>query len=196
MRTSWPLGVAFAFIVGGRALGLALAPVLLVTQPIALLLLSPLLLHLVLLAGLLDPRLYVALALPICLAQCAIGYELGVRGSARFKRWVEVRLTGGELAAAMLRWLHRSAPVALFLVPGPIMCAAAGITGVAARLFYATMIVAQVFWVAACLAFGVAVTEQIATLRDFVMQHVVPLTGVTMSLAIARHLYRRWCTIC
>lgn len=173
-------------------MGVALAPVLLVTQPAALLLLSPFLIHLVLVAGLIDPWLYAGIALPVCLFQCVIGYLLGAHGAPHVKHWIGQLVAGSSTARSMLLWLDRAAPLVLLAIPGPIICAAAGASGVGTRVFYPWMVTAQIAWVGATLAFGLALTRQIAYAQEFAFRHLLPLTALTAGWVVTRYVYRRW----
>jgi membrane protein YqaA with SNARE-associated domain len=170
---------AFGALMGGRALGLALLPMLLVRAPALLLLLSPMLAHLVLAQPLLEPLPYFAAALAGSILQGAIAYQFGLALGDKARIWLEGRGAATHPATTWtLAWMKRAAPLVLLTLAGPPVCALAGVARVRPVVVYPIMVLAQVIWVGACWLFGSAVPEQLAQIHTFVETHVVELSIV------------------
>ncbi len=177
---AWLAG--FGAVMGARAIGLALLPVLLVEAPALLLLLSPMLTHLVLAGPVLGPLVYFVAALASSIIQGAVAYEFGLALGDKARIWLEGRGAATHAATTrLLRWLERAAPLVLIAFAGPPVCALAGVSRLRAVVFYPVMIVAQVLWVGACYLFGAAVTEQLALVYAFVETHVVELSALALT---------------
>lgn len=190
-RKRW--AAAFGLVMAARGLGLALLPVLLVEAPVALLALSPILAHLILTAALLPAWLYFVAGLGTSIVQSVIAYRFGVVLGAHALTWLEGRGAATHAATTrILAWMQRAAPAVLIAMAGPIVCALAGVSQLRARVFYPSMLVAQVVWVAACFWFGSAVTEQIGLIRELVAAHVVELTLVGVAWVGGAQLWKRW----
>lgn len=168
---------AFAGVMGMRALGLALLPVLLVEAPALLLVLSPMLANLVLAGPVLGPVLFFAAGLAGSILQGAIAYHFGLALGEKARIWLEGRGAATHAATTwILVWLERAAPLVLLAMAGPPVCALAGVARLRAIVFYPVMIVAQVLWVGACFLFGAAVTEQLELIYAFIEAHVLELS--------------------
>lgn len=164
---------------GGRALGLALLPALLVQAPALLLLLSPMLAHLVLAQPALGPLPYFAAALGGSILQGAVAYQFGLALGDKARIWLEGRGAATHQATTrIMAWMERAAPLVLLTLAGPPVCALAGVSRVRPLVFYPLMILAQVIWIGACWLFGAAVPEQLAQVHEFVETHVVELSVV------------------
>jgi membrane protein YqaA with SNARE-associated domain len=182
----------FGTLMGGRALGLALLPLLLVQAPAVLLLLSPMLAHLVLTGPLLGPVVYFASALAASILQGAVAYQFGLALGDKARIWLEGRGAATHAATTrLLAWLERAAPVVLLAFAGPPVCALAGVSRLRAIVFYPVMVVAQVLWVGLCYVFGTAVTEQLEQVHGFVETYVVELSAVAVCWVGGSWLYKR-----
>jgi len=187
---AWLAG--FAAVMGARAVGLALLPVLLVEAPALLLVLSPMLAHLVLTGPVLGAWMYFAAALTGSILQGAIAYHFGLALGDKARIWLEGRGAATHAATTrILVWMERAAPLVLIAFAGPPVCALAGVARVRAIVFYPVMIVAQILWVGACFLFGAAVTEQIEIIHAFVEQHVVELSAVAIVWVGGGWLWKR-----
>lgn len=183
--------VAFTIVMGARATGLALLPVLLVEAPLVLLLLSPILTHLVLTGAILSPWLYFSVGIGTSIVQSLIAYWFGLRLGERAQLWLEGRGAATHaLTTRVLGWMKKAAPVVLIAMAGPPVCALAGVARVRAAVFYPAMLVAQLLWVGACYWFGAAVTEQVEDVRRFVALHLIELTALALALVGGRQLWK------
>ena len=168
---------AFGTLMGGRAVGLALFPVLLVEAPALLLVVSPMLTHLVLAQALLGPVAFFAAGLAGSVLQGAVAYHFGLALGDKARIWLEGRGAATHQATTrLLAGLERAAPLVLLLFAGPPVCALAGVSRVRAWMFYPVMILAQVLWIGACWVFGAALPEQLAEIHAFVKAHVLELS--------------------
>ena len=183
----------FSAVVVTRAVGAAFAPALISRSPLALILLSPFLAHLVFAAGLLDPVSFFAGALTISIVQCLLGHRFGLIWGERAHAWIAARGLASDAAMArVLGWLATAAPWVLLAIPGPITCAMAGVARVDGARFYAPMLAAQLLWVAGCYLFGSALTAWIALAQAWVQEHVVVLTAIASGVVLARWAWVRW----
>jgi membrane protein DedA with SNARE-associated domain len=183
--------VAFTVVMGARVTGLALLPVLLVQAPLILLILSPILAHLVLTGAILPPWSYFLGGLATSIVQSLIAYWFGLQLGERARLWLEGRGAATHaLTTRVLGWMKKAAPVVLFAMAGPPVCALAGVAKVRAAVFYPAMLAAQLFWVGICYWFGAAVTEQVELVREFVARHLIELTAIALALVGGRQLWK------
>jgi membrane protein DedA with SNARE-associated domain len=183
--------VAFTVVMGARATGLALLPILLVEAPLLLLLLSPILTHLVLTGAILSPWIYFSVGIGTSIVQSLIAYWFGLRLGERAQLWLEGRGAATHaLTTRVLGWMKKAAPVVLIAMAGPPVCALAGVSRVRAAVFYPAMLAAQLVWVGACYWFGAAVTEQVELVRAFVAMHLIELTALGLALVGGRQLWK------
>jgi membrane protein DedA with SNARE-associated domain len=183
--------IAFTVVMGARLTGLALLPVLLVSAPLILLVLSPILAHLVLTGAILPPYTYFVGALATSIVQSLIAYWFGLQLGERARLWLEGRGAATHaLTTRVLGWMKKASPVVLFAMAGPPVCALAGVAKVRGAVFYPAMLAAQLFWVGICYWFGAAVTEQVELVREFVARHLIELTAIALVLVGGRQLWK------
>jgi membrane protein DedA with SNARE-associated domain len=182
----------FAGVMGARALGLALLPVLLVKSPALLLVISPMLAHLVLTGPVLGPVVFFAAGLAGSIVQGALAYHFGLALGDKARVWLEGRGAATHAATTrVLEWMERAAPLVLIAMAGPPVCALAGVSRLRAGVFYPVMIFAQILWVGACFLFGTAVTEQLELVHAFVERHVVELSALAIVWVGGTYLWKR-----
>jgi len=185
------LAGAFLLMMGGRIVGAAISPMLLAHAPISLLFLSPVIAHLVVVAALSSPLPYYAVVVPISIAHCMLGYFLG---RAEGPRIVDFLVRRGVASEARLKRLltplRISAPLLVFLIPGPIVCALGGASATPPRTFILAIAGSQALWAFLCRIFGESVLAGIATMRGEIVRYALPATLVTSAIAIIIHFYR------
>lgn len=183
---------AFGGVMGARALGLALLPILLVRAPVVLVLLSPMLAHLVLTGPILAPWIYFPAALASSIVQAVIAYRFGLALGDKARIWLEGRGAATHAATTrVLHWMERAAPLVLLAMAGPPICALAGVSRLRPSMFYPVAIAAQVIWISASFWFGTAVTEQIELIYAFVETYVVELSLVAIAWVGGGYLWKR-----
>lgn len=183
---------AFGVVLGSRALGLAFLPFLVVQAPLALVVMAPMAAYLVLAAPSLDPWVYFGAALASSVTHSAVGYEFGAKVGDKAQVWLEER--GNTNHGALMRisrWLERAAPLVLLFMPGPVVCSLAGVARVRRFVFYPTQLIAHALWIAACLWFGSAVTDQLDAVNAFFEAHLLELSIVALLGAGGRYLWKR-----
>ncbi|MRG96110.1 hypothetical protein [Polyangium spumosum] len=187
------LATAFVLIMGSRILGAALSPVLFAHAPLALLALSPVPANLVLVAGVTGPAAYWAVALPLCAGQCLLAYLFGRSEGTRALRWLVARGVASEgRVERMMKPVRTSAPLLVLAVPGPIAATLAGAFAAPARVLVPAIVLAQSLWVGMCRFFGQALLGWIEALRAEVVEHVLPLTLITVAIAAVVHFRKKW----
>jgi membrane protein DedA with SNARE-associated domain len=179
------VGGAFVLMMAGRFAGAAISPVLLAHAPLALLVLSPVIAHLVIVAALSDAVSYYSVALPVAIGQCSLGFFLGrLQGPLVVEFLVRKGFAAEDKVQRLLTLLRVSAPLLVFVIPGPIVCTLAGASGVPRRTFLPALVASQVLWVALCRLFGQALLGSIAAMREGIARHVIPLTVVTVLIVL------------
>lgn len=182
----------FAGVMGCRAIGLALLPVLLVQAPVVLLVLSPILAHLVLTGPLVTPWVYFPVAIASSIVQGAIAYHFGLALGDKARIWLEGRGAATHaLTTRVLRWMEFAAPIVLLLFAGPPICALAGVSRLRPAVFYPVTSAAQLLWVSLSFLFGAALTEQLELVYAFVQVHVLELSLVAIAWVGGSYLWRR-----
>lgn len=186
------IGIAFPVMVAGRVLGAAISPFLFAHAPVALILLSPFLVHLVVVGPLVGAEVFFPVALAVTTLQCIIGYLFGTTYGPRAQTWLIARTPVSEARAEIiLSFVRRASAFAIFAIPGPILGVIAGVAGIRRRVFFFVVAPAQAIWVAAAFFVGEALLEWISIGREFVIEHAFALTGVTLGLVAVRWLVSR-----
>ena len=179
------VGGAFVLMMAGRIAGAAISPLLLAHAPLALLVISPVIAHLVLVAALSDPSSYYAITVPVSIAQCALGFYLGRLQGPRIVEFLVRRGIATEnKLQRLLAPLRVSAPLLIFVIPGPIVCALAGASAVSRRAFLPALVGSQILWAVLCRLFGRALLGGIAEMRLWLAQYALPATVVTVLIVL------------
>lgn len=191
LRTVRRCATVLGVLGSGSLIGWALWMYLVNHHPLLLIALSPLGRNLILVAPLVDPLTFVAVAVTrrmlFYLASFHLGRALGPSGIP----WLELR---AARFARFVRWLERlfgRAPRAVVLLfPGPTVSALAGIARMHAGLFAALAISGLVVRMLLVVALGQWLREPIEAFLVLVDEYWVPGT-VVMVGAIALHQWRR-----
>lgn len=185
------LGGAFVVMMASRIVGAAISPMLLAHAPIALLVLSPVIGHLVIVAALTEPFAYYAPTITISIAHCLLGFFLGrMQGPMLVGFLVRRRIASENRLERLLAPLRVSAPLLVFVVPGPIVCALAGASAVPRRTFLPALVGSQILWAVMCRLSGQALLGGIASMREWIVRHAIPLTVATVLLVVFIHFRR------
>jgi membrane protein DedA with SNARE-associated domain len=172
-------------MMAGRIIGAAISPLLLAHAPLALLLISPVIAHLVVVAALTEPIAYFAIAVPVAISQCALAFYLGrLQGPQIIDFLARKNLASEAKLQRLLSPLRVSAPLLVFLVPGPIVCALAGASAAQRRTFLPALVASQVVWIGLCRWLGQTVLGGIAAMRQGLVRHAIPLTVATVLIVI------------
>jgi len=97
-------------------------------------------------------------------------------------RWLEVKAGMGSYARMMERIFKKAGYPAVFLFPGAIVCALAGVTGMRFAVFLALNLAGTVFAVIVLKGFGDVVASPVETLLDFSERNIVVITIVSFIL--------------
>jgi membrane protein DedA with SNARE-associated domain len=169
--------LAFLFICITRAIGFAFMPPLLNFSPLALIILSPFLHHLIL-ASTITPTLpFVCTGIAISIFQCSIGYEFGRRHGVRATEWCEAQgLVSKRKVDSLTGWLRMSATLILIIIPGPIVAMLAGVGELNRRLFFSVMIPTQIIWVLTCYFLGLELEVFLKIGKNLIQENWIMLT--------------------
>lgn len=167
----------FIFICLTRAIGFVLLPLLLKSSPILLIILSPFLHHLILTSTLIPPPQFLLTGIFISIFQCSIGYEFGRRHGLIGLEWTKKNnFISYSKIDLISKWLRYSAPLILFLIPGPFVAMVAGVSNLKPKHFFTLMIPSQIFWIVACFFLGVELHIYLNLVKIFVIDHWITLT--------------------
>jgi membrane protein DedA with SNARE-associated domain len=185
------VGGAFVLMMTGRIVGAAISPLLLAHAPLVLLVLSPVIAHLVVVAAFSEAFWYYSVAVTIMIAHCLLGFFLGrMQGPLIVKFLARKGIASENKLQQLLTPLRVSAPLLVFVVPGPVVCALAGASAVPRRTFLPALVGAQVLWAVLCRLFGQALLGRIATMREGIVRHAIPLTVVTVLVVLVMRFRR------
>ncbi len=173
----------FIFICVTRMTGFVLFPLLLKESPLLLIVLSPFLHHLILTSTLLSPPVFLVVGILISLFQCSVGYEFGKKHGMTGLEWATKKgLISSSKTEIVFRWIRSSAPFVLFLIPGPLIAMAAGVSQLRSKIFYTVMILSQITWIFGCLLLGTELDVYLKTVKVFVTDHWIALTCLLLFL--------------
>lgn len=174
---------SFLFIIMTRALGVAFLPALLKFSPVLLIILSPFLHHLILTSSLLTPLLFFTISIGISLVQCLLGYEFGLNSGTLSLEWCVNRgIISVSKKEFLLKWVRFSAPLALILIPGPLIAMVTGISQLKRRVFFFFMIPSQIVWISFCYFLGTELEVYLSQIKVFLIEHWIFLTLVFIGL--------------
>lgn len=186
------LAGAFVVMMAGRIVGAAVSPMFLAYAPLLLVVVSPVIGHLVIVAALSEPVPYYATTISVSVAHCLLGFFLGrIQGPAVVEFLVRRRIASEHRVHRLLSPLRASAPLLAFLLPGPIVCTLAGASDVPRRTFLPALVGSQIAWAVLCRLSGQALLGVIAAIREGIVRHTVPLTVVTVLIVVVVHFRRR-----
>jgi len=179
------VGGAFVLMMAGRIVGAAISPLLLAHAPLALLVISPVIAHLVVVAALSEAPAYYTIAVPVSIVQCALGFYLGrLQGPRIVEFLVRKGIASENKLQRLLAPLRVSAPLLVFVVPGPIVCALAGASAVSRKTFLPALVGSQILWAVLCRFFGQALLGGIAEMRHWLARYALPATAVTVLIVL------------
>jgi len=185
------VGGAFVLMMAGRIVGAAISPLLLAHAPLVLLVVSPVVAHLVMVAAFSEPRAYYAIAVPMAIAHCSLGFFLGrLQGPLVVEFLVRRGLASENTLRRLLTLLRVSAPLLVFILPGPIACTLAGASAIPRRIFLPALAGSQVLWAVLSRLFGQALLGSIAAFREGIVRHAIPLTVVTVLVVFVMRFRR------
>jgi membrane protein DedA with SNARE-associated domain len=182
-----PLVVIFAT----AALGNALFPVLVREHPLLLLALNATTRHLIATSTSVDVLPYVAVALGRRLIEDPFLYLLGRRYGNGAVEWMSAKLGAGRLLRAAQRNFRLWGSVLVFFFPGGVVCVLAGASGMPLWLFMILNVCGTLVTIVLIRSAGEEVSGPLTYVLDFVGEHVVALTIlsvlVTVAVLVRRH---------
>jgi membrane protein DedA with SNARE-associated domain len=172
--------------------GVAFAPALLIHAPLALIALSPLGRHMVMVATVTDPLPFVVVGAARKMVACGLAWALGQIYGPEGIEWVEDRY---PRLGSMARWLERlfARAGAPLVVVAPLLsvCALAGAARMPLRRFLPLAAVGQVIWTAATYAVGDAMSAWISPVTEFIARYMVETTLACVAAVVAYQALRR-----
>jgi hypothetical protein len=184
----WVLGT----LGSGSLVGVASSLYLVNHHPLLLIALSPIGRHLVLVAPIVDPVAFVAVAvlrrMLFYTASFRLGRALGPAGIP----WLEAR---AARFAAFVRWLERlfarASHLVVLLMAGPTVSALAGVSGMRPVVFTALASTSLVARMLLILGFAEWMRVYIETILAWIDEHWIPGTVLMLVLVLAYRLLRR-----
>lgn len=111
-------------------------------------------------------------------------YLLGLFYGDRAVRWLEVKAGLGSYARVMERIFKKASYPAVFLFPGAIVCALAGVVGMPFATFMALNVAGTLTAVIALKVFGDAVAGPVDAVVGFFDRHLVATTAISIGLVL------------
>jgi membrane protein DedA with SNARE-associated domain len=183
---------AVAVLTVGNFVGIGFSPVLATEWPLLLIALSPLGRHLVLVAPVTGLAPFVAVATARKLMSSMLGFGLGRAYGADGLRWAERRY---PRTGKFLRWLERglaaAGPLLVVLMPGPAVCALAGVARMRASLVLPLATIGNVGWMTVTWHVGEALGKWILPILAWVQAHVWEATAVCVAAVLLHQWWRR-----
>lgn len=172
--------------------GVALAPVLLERQPVLLFLLAPLGRHLLLVSPALDSMTFVLVGVIGYFLVDPFMYIVGRRYGDASLVWIE-RRSGmmGRGARWLERLFRRAALPVLFVWPGPLVNLLAGASVMRVPVWLVINLAGTLTSVLLARWFGEALGPLIQVVRQFVEEHVVALTVLSVAAVVTSVIVRR-----
>ncbi len=171
----------------------ALAPTLLVHEPVWLIILSSRIRWLVLVSPRLDPLTYYGVPMLRLLAVAVVYYVFGQRYGDRAVRWIESKMGGASRPILWIeRQFHRARHVVIFFLPAnPFISLLAGADEMPAEAYYATTVFGLLARLIVLRLVAGAFTDVILQLTDWIAANQIWLTGVTVASVVAFALWGR-----
>jgi membrane protein DedA with SNARE-associated domain len=186
-RLSRPALVALStaligFVVAGYV-GDALAPTLVDTHPLALLLLNPRVRNLVLITNQIDAVTFYVVGTLRLMVSDPLFYLLGYFYGDAAIRWAERRVpTYGQMFRTAERFFAKAAYPLVFIAPNGYICLFAGAAGMPVAAFFALNGIGTVVRLFLIRKFGEAFDDPIDSVLDFIGRYRVPILIGTMLL--------------
>lgn len=150
----------FGAIIVSRFLGFFLSPVLLGQAPLVLLLLSPMVFHLGLVANFLPPFEYYVMAITVPILHSFSGYFLGRDLGATAYNWCLKNYPAQKRKLGLLsRWVEKSSVVSILLFPGPFLSVLIGSFEDNWKKFFLLSLGSQVIWTILCKFVGTSLYD-------------------------------------
>lgn len=150
----------FGAIIISRFLGFFLSPLLLSQAPILLLLLSPMVFHLGLVANFLPPVEYYLVAITVPIFHSFSGYFLGRDLGAAAHNWCLKNYPTQKRKLGLLsRWVERSSVISILLFPGPFLSVLIGSFAMSWKKFFVLSIGSQILWTVLCKFVGTSLFD-------------------------------------
>ncbi len=175
---------ALSVLFAAGTLGAAFAPMLAVHAPLALIALSPLPRHLVLVAPETTMAAFVAIAAGRRLLSFGVIYYLARAYGEDGFAWVESRYARfGRFARAFERMFRKAGAVMVLLLPG-MSSPVAGATRMPATVFFPCATVGVIAWVSLTYVVGDALREWTTPVLAFIREHMLATTAACALLVL------------
>lgn len=170
-----------ALALTGTVVGSALSPYLLATQPLWLVLLSPIPRHMVMVAPSLDLHTYVIAGAARRIFATSGGVCLGLRFGEAGVAWVESHDGNFRRGARTLRWAFRRAGLfVVFVSPNPFVTGTAVAMGASPRAVMAISSLGHIAWLLVWHRFGDLLSRWITPVVAFFSQYRWESTAVSV----------------
>lgn len=184
--------IALGALSAASILGVAFSPYLVTHWPLLLVALSPLGRHLVLVAPVVDPAVFVALVVGRRLLFYLACFELGRALGPWAIPWIEARAARFGRFVRLVEGLFARAPRTVVLVlAGPTVSALAGVSAMRSRVFIPLATLNLAVRALAVLGFAAWVRVYIEMALAWIEAYWVPATAVTVAAVVLFRARRR-----
>ena len=119
-------------------------------------------------------------------------YLLGYYYGDRAVRWLEVKAGMGSYARLMERVFRKASYFAVFLFPGAVVCALAGVIRMRFPVFLALNVTGTLAAVISLKVFGDAISEPVEALIGFFDRNLLETTIISVVLVVLSVVLGRW----
>jgi len=184
--------IAAGVLSSATLVGVAFAPALVTHAPLALIAISPLYRHMVLIAPRVDFLPFVLVALFARMLGSVLSYVYGTGYGEQSIVWMQQRSPRmGRLLRVLERWFRRAAPLLLFAWPGPLFCALAGAGGMSTWSFLVLATLGQLVQVLVAYRLGEELAPWLAPVLAFFRDYTFSTTLVCVLAVLLYHWLRR-----
>ncbi len=186
------LWLVYCLVILSRLSGVLFLPLLVAHAPLAFLLLSPMVLHLGLVANLLPLWEYYPVAIVVPALHSWVGFELGRRYGDRALQWCR-RMFPSQQASLerSQRWVQASLVLSILFFPGPYLSLIVGVLGTTVRRFVPIMLVAHLIWAVICRRLGEGWEQPLSVFRQFLGQNSLTVTLLLCGAFVLWFCFRR-----
>lgn len=178
-----------------RSIGFLFLPAVIKFSPLALIILSPFLHHLILTSTLISAPLFIISGSIISIFQCSIGYLFGEKKGVKGVNWI---LDQGFISEHKVDQLQKairfSAPLVLLLIPGPLVAMISGASKLNPKIFFYCMIPSQILWICACYILGVKLENVLNQINGWLIEHWISLSILILVIKLLHTIYQRFTT--
>lgn len=180
-------------MITARLIGFVFLPTLLKFNPLLLILVSPFIHHLILTSTLIAPTTFLSVGVLVAIFQCSVGYSFGKIHGRKAIEWLENKDLVTESKVNLIqRAIRFSAPLVLFLIPGPLASMITGVSQLKPKTFFLCMFPSQILWIYACYSLGTKLEVYLNQINTWLIDNWIVITLGIIILKGTHMLYTHY----